>query len=279
MRRQHEIRGEGSAHQRELGNDPVVGDRRQLRIVDAEHVGVDRTTDALFRHADEEQRRARALETPSSRSARYRRCRRRRRRSVTARPCGPTSIDCRGSHSPNTYGVPKRRAAYDRPSIAATSAPRCSGTVGSPKFKQSVRPSGRAPTATTLRTASSTACSGCELRVALPIARIAGDRERDGKWRAGNRTDDAGIGRTERNRGGAAHDAVVALEDRAARAHVAMREQRFERDAGIGEAWFGRACRPADSAARWCRGDCNARRPLRKERSTSITTSPRCFAT
>ena len=76
---------------------------------------------------------------------------------------------------------------------------------------------------------------GGQLRIEFAVARIPRDGQRHAERRAGNRTDDAGIGGAARNRGRAANDAVIALEDRSPRAHVAVREQRVERDAGIGE--------------------------------------------
>jgi len=69
---------------------------------------------------------------------------------------------------PETNGTSSARAARARPSTAATNAPICSATVGSPKFRQSVRPAGVAPTAVTLPTASRTASSAARSGSSAP---------------------------------------------------------------------------------------------------------------
>src|SRR5579875_43235 len=69
---------------------------------------------------------------------------------------------------PETNGTPSSRPACARPSTAATNCAKCSGRCGFPKFRQSVKPAGRAPTATTLRTDSQTASSAARRASSFP---------------------------------------------------------------------------------------------------------------
>src|SRR5439155_2131467 len=57
---------------------------------------------------------------------------------------------------PPVTGRPSARHASPRPRTASESCQKASGRVGSPKFKQFVTPSGRAPVIETLRAASAT---------------------------------------------------------------------------------------------------------------------------